>query len=486
MPQPHRVLRAHDDDVLAGFARIRAEHEVPVDFSAAALEEAVAATSAGDPYERRDLTDLPFVTLDPPGSTDLDQAMHLERRGTGYRVRYAIADVGAFVRPGGALDAAAHARVQTVYCPDTRVPLHPPVLSEDAASLLPGVARRAVVWELDLDADGERTAVRVERGTVRSVARLDYPTEQARLDTGLGPDEPMSLLAEVGALRARLERERGGVSLGRPEQEVVQHDDGHWDLGYRASLPLEDHNAQISLLTGMAAAELMVGAGVGVLRTMPGADERDVRRLRRQALALGVPWPAGRTYGEVLADVDHASPEGAAFLAAATALFRGAAWTPFRGAVPAPAEHGAIAAPYAHVTAPLRRLVDRYGLETCLAACGGHEVAPWVLEALEGLGPTMAEGARRASAVDRACVDLVEAAVLRDRVGEEFDGVALDERTVQLAAPAVVARTEGDALPEGEHVRLRLVAADVTERRVAFRQVVDGGASPTRGEPSRP
>nr|WP_202627703.1 RNB domain-containing ribonuclease [Cellulomonas sp. APG4] len=479
-------MRANDDVVRAGLARIRAEHEVPVEFSGAALEEAATAATAAPSRERRDLTGLPFVTLDPPGSTDLDQAMHLERRGSGFRVRYAIADVGAFVRPGGALDAAAHARVQTVYCPDTRVPLHPPVLSEGAASLRPGADRPAVVWELDLDATGERTAVRVERGVVRSVARLDYGTEQARLDAGLDTDEPMSLLAEIGSLRARLERERGGVSLGRPEQEVVQHEDGGWELAYRATLPLEDHNAQISLLTGMAAAELMVGARVGVLRTMPAADERDVRRLRRQALALGVAWPVGRDYGDVLTDVDHTSPGGAAFLAAATTLFRGAAWTPFTGDPPAPAEHGAIAAPYAHVTAPLRRLVDRYGLEICLAACAGRAVPGWVLEALDDLGGTMADGARRASAVDRASTDLVEAAVLQHRVGEEFDGVALDERTVQLAEPAVVARTEGDPLPEGERVRLRLVTADVVERRVAFRQVADGGASPSRPAPSRP
>lgn len=487
MPQPRRVLRAHDDVVLAGFARIRAEHEVPVDFPAAALDEArEAAASGGSGDRRRDLTGLPFVTLDPPGSTDLDQAMHLERRGDGYRVRYAIADVGAFVRPGGALDAAAHARVQTVYCPDTRVPLHPPVLSEGAASLLPGVDRPAVVWELDLDAAGERTAVRVERGVVRSAARLDYAGEQERLDAGVDPEDPMGLLAEVGALRAGLERARGGVSLGRPEQEVVEHADGGWGLAYRATLPLEEHNAQISLLTGMAAADLMVAAGVGVLRTMPAADERDVRRLRRQALALGVAWPAGRAYGDVLADVDHTSPGGAAFLAAATALFRGAAWTPFVGGPPVEADHGAIAAPYAHVTAPLRRLVDRYGLEISLAASAGREVPAWVLEALDALGATMAEGARRASAVDRACTDLVEAAVLQRRVGEEFDGVALDDRTVQLTEPAVVARTEGEPLPEGEHVRLRLVTADVAERRVTFRQVVDGGASPHRPDASRP
>src|SRR5690606_38109805 len=139
----------------------------------------------------------------------------------------------------------------------------------------------------------------------------------------------------------------------------------------------------------------------------------------------GVPWPAGVGYGQVLADVDHARPETAAFLAAATSLFRGAAWTPFTGAPTTEHDHGAIAAPYAHVTAPLRRLVDRYGLEICLAAHAGTEVPEWVHEALGALGGTMALGTRRSAAVDRACTDLVEAAVLRPHVGREFSGVAV-------------------------------------------------------------
>ena len=89
-----------------------------------------------------------FVTVDPPGSRDLDQAMHLSRRNSGYRVRYAIADVASFVRPGGAIDQEAIRRVETLYSPDTRTPLHPPVLSEGAASLLPGQTRPALIWTI--------------------------------------------------------------------------------------------------------------------------------------------------------------------------------------------------------------------------------------------------------------------------------------------------------------------------------------------------
>lgn len=469
MPSTRRRVTP-PDPLVPHFDAVRAEHEVPVQFSADALAEARAAARRPiDRAGRRDLLDVELVTIDPVGSTDLDQAMQIERRGGGYRVRYAIADTAAFVLPGGALDRAVHERVETVYCPDTRVPLHPTALSEGAASLLPGQERPAVVWTLDLADDGQVQDVVVERALVRSRAQLDYGTEQARLDAGVGPDDLLTLLTEVGERRAALEHARGGVSLGRAEQEVVRTDAG-WDVVYRAGRPIEDHNAQISLMTGMAAAELMVAAGVGVLRTMPRADAEALRRLRRRALALGAPWPKGASYGDVLAELDHDRASTAAFLSAATSLFRGAAWTPFEGDPPADHEHGAIAAPYAHVTAPLRRLVDRYGLEICLAAQQGTTPPDWVLAALPGLGATMATGSARANAVDRACTDLVEAAVLEPHVGRTFDGIALDDRTVQLADPAVVARTDG-GLPAGERVTVRLVAVDVAARRVTFEPV---------------
>lgn len=83
---------------------------------------------------------MPFATLDPPGSRDLDQAFHLERAGRGYTVRYAIADVPGFVSRG-AVDVEARRRGQTLYAADGSIPLHPRVLSEDRASLLPEVDR---------------------------------------------------------------------------------------------------------------------------------------------------------------------------------------------------------------------------------------------------------------------------------------------------------------------------------------------------------
>jgi exoribonuclease R len=115
-------------DLAAGLAAIREELGVPGDFPPEAVREAEDAARAPLP-QRDDRRGLELFTIDPPGSMDLDQAMALSRSGDGYRIDYAIADVAAFVQPGGALDAEAHRRVVTRYLPDGNAPLHPRVLS---------------------------------------------------------------------------------------------------------------------------------------------------------------------------------------------------------------------------------------------------------------------------------------------------------------------------------------------------------------------
>ncbi|MFC4536870.1 RNB domain-containing ribonuclease [Sphaerisporangium dianthi] len=454
-----------------GFERIRDELRLPEAFPQTTLEEADRAAASPSP-SLPDRTDLPLLTVDPPGSMDLDQALCIEERPRGFRVWYAIADVASFVQPGGAIDGEARRRGETLYLPDGRVPLHPPVLSEGAASLLPGVVRPAALWCVDLDSDGVTIGADVSRALVRSRERLDYDYVQAAVDTGTA-DGTLRLLPVVGGLRLALERERGGVSLPTPEQEVVAHGDGY-RVEFRTPLPAETWNAQISLMTGMAAAAMMLDAEMGVLRTLPPAPPETLARVRRIASALGVDWPDGAGLGEVVASLDPKTPANAAFLKEATVLLRGAGYTAFNGEPPKNAVHAAVAAPYAHVTAPLRRLVDRYGTEVCLAVAAGVPVPEPVQEALESLPALMTGSGRRASAAERACLDLVEAFVLRDRVGQAFDAVVVDVEEgrpggiVQITEPAVVARCDGEGLPLGEKVQVRLTRADLITREVRF------------------
>ncbi len=468
---------ANGDRLAKSVAAIREELGVRVEFPPE-VEQAAAQCAASPRLPELDRTDIPFITIDPPGARDLDQALHIERVGSGYVVYYAIADVAAFVSAGDPVDVESHRRGETLYGADTRVPLHPPAISEDAASLLPDQTRPALLWTIKVDKTGEGTDVTVVRALVRSRAQLDYASVQKELDAGTA-EEPLQLLREVGLLRQRREAVRGGVTLPLPEQ-VVEVDGEHWSLDFRTMLPVEGWNAQISLLTGMAAASLMVYARVGLLRTLPPADHRDVQRLHRTAHALGIEWPAEQLYPDFIRSLDPSKPSHAAMVLACTRLLRGAGYVAFDGEVPAQPEHAALASEYAHVTAPLRRLGDRYAGEVCVALCAGEDVPTWVLNALPALPEELQASGQIARKYEGRILDLVESAVLKRRVGETFAGVVVEvadneqRGTVVLKDPAVEAHvTSSRPLPLGAEVQVRLTEADPATSTVRF-EVVGG------------
>jgi len=470
----HLVSPALGDQLTASLAALRESLSLPESFPEDVLAEAdaAAASVSVDPLAAGldDLRALEFLTIDPEGSMDLDQAMHLERAGDGAILHYAIADVLAFVAPGGAVDAEARRRGQTLYLADDRIPLHPPVLSEDAASLAPGVDRRAYVWRFVLDGGARPVETSLRRAVIRSRQKWSYAQAQAALGAGTAP-ATLQALAWFGPLRAERERERGGASLNIPDTEiVVEH--GRYQLERTRPKPIEDWNAQVSLMTGMAAAELMLRGRVGILRTMPAPEAGDIAAFRARVAALGAPWPEGIDYGSYLRGIDRQRPGAAAVLDAAASLFRGAGYSAFDGEPPADAVQAAIGAPYAHATAPLRRLVDRWSLAICDALANDRPVPAWARESLPELPKLMARSGGRASQLAAGSIDRVEAAVLHGREGTEFEAVVLGERgtgaRVQLTSPPITAHADALRAPAGAAVRLRLDTADVDTGAVSF------------------
>jgi len=460
LQEPRTRLRPAPDapSVLCeDFERIRREFELPEGFPPEVEAEAERVATTPADASRVDLRDLPFVTIDPPGSMDLDQAMLLERLGDGYLVRYAIADVGAFVPRDSALEREAWSRGQTVYCPDTKVPLYPPALSEGAASLLPEQDRPAIVFVVELDARGCPVSARIERALVRSHQRFAY-----------GEGE-VPLLEEIGKLRMERARERGAVLLNDPAQTVRPDPAAPcgFTLEFERRLPDEDWNAEISILAGMTAAQMMAERRVGLLRTMEGPDEYRVQRLRVTAHGLGVEWPGDEPFERFVMRLDPSKPREAALLEEAHDVMGRAGYLAFDGDVPEGAEHSGIGARYAHTTAPLRRLADRYVLDT-LAGRPDRE-------ALKRLPEVMAEAGGRAARVERACVDATEARLLEHRIGERFSAVALenDKRgtVIRIAEPIPVrARLHADPPPdEGAVLEVELVRADPKSRSLEFR-----------------
>jgi exoribonuclease R len=460
------------EELAKGLAAIRAAADVPSDFPVevqAAAEKAAAEPRLPD----LDRTDLELITIDPAGSRDLDQALHIARGPSGeFVISYAIADLAAFVRPDGPIDREAHRRGTTLYAPDSRTPLHPAVLSEGAASLLPNEVRPALLWTITLDHRGQMLSAEVARARVRSRTQLSYDEAQDEIDCST-PRETLGLLKLVGQWREHREQDRGGVSLKLPQQEIQPQGNG-WTLRFRAPEPIEAWNAQISLLTGMAAAHIMLYGEVGILRTMPPADAYSLGRLRQVAKALRIVWPPEMHYPDFVRSLHPTRPDQAAMLNASTVLFRGAGYRSFSGGIPEDVDHAALASDYAHTTAPLRRLVDRYAGEICVALCGDQPIPTWVLRALDDLPEEMALAERRAKKYERAIIDLLEVYLLTNRLGHTFTGTVIEVKrdkqhgTVMIEEPAIEARVVGERLRLGQEVLVRLTSADYAEGAVAF------------------
>jgi exoribonuclease R len=505
---------ANPPDLLAAeFQRIRDDLGVPAEFPAEVLAEAeVLATRDPLEYaaEHGALEEIPFVTIDPPGSRDLDQAFYAEKLGDGYQVRYAIDDVGFFVPAGSAVEAEAWRRGLTHYSPDVRTPLYPPAISEGAASLLPGEPRPAVVFAFRLNSKAEVEDFAAHRALVRSRAQLTYPEVNEHLTReralpGSGQfaarewASSLACLKEIGRRRQRLEVERGGVTLKIPAQQVER-----WSAaltGYRLAFEeaneVEGWNAQVSLMTGMEAARVIIRHGFGMLRALDPPRPERVRALKLTARALGVTWPDETDYDDFVRGLDPGRPEHVVLLHRAARVTGGAYYVQFQGAPPANYGHSAIAAPYAHVTAPLRRLADRYVLDLVADFMERRAVRPELLVALGRLPEVMAQADRTARHLESRIVDFAEARLLAGRVGEVFDALVIEWRgegaVVQITEPPVrtfvpalrLAPNAADATPTlsedgaqlkigeativlGQALRLRLDAADLQARTLSF------------------
>jgi exoribonuclease R len=206
---------------------------------------------------------------------------------------------------------------------------------------------------------------------------------------------------------------------------------------------------------------------------MRSPDEAAVGRLRHSARAFGLAWPASQTLADFQRSLSTSDPRSAAFLIAVRRAGGGASYQPYvAGETP---WHSAMAATYAHATAPLRRLADRYVVEATLAVANGRPVPDDVQAAFAELPAAMARGETLANRVDNAVIDLAEAVLLSGREGDVFPAVVVDEdrrgTVVQLADPAVMVRIAAHRVDPGDDVRIKLTAVDLAARTVAFERV---------------
>lgn len=267
-----------------------AEEGIPVDFPPDVLAESEAAKAPTLEAFRTDLRDTPFVTIDGEDAKDFDDAVFAEpdpKVEGGWIVWVAIADVAGYVRPASALDKEARKRGNSVYLPDTVVPMLPESLSNGWCSLVPDEDRACLAVRLHIDSEGQLKTYKFVRGLMRSHARLTYTKVQAHMEdkAELRPEiaPHVDRLVEAYALLRKAREKRGTLDLDMPERRAMVSDDKTRVLSIteRSMGPANQLIEEMMILANVAAARAFGATGRrGIYRVH---DEPD--RARIEALA---------------------------------------------------------------------------------------------------------------------------------------------------------------------------------------------------------
>ena len=226
---------------------------IPVTFDAALMAEAERVVGAPPPVPALVLDGLRPYAIDDIETTEIDDAIALDLEDP-RRVHVLIADAGAWVTPGSPLDAAARERLTTLYLPDQRIPMLPPTIANDGASLLTGKPRTAIVISATITSDGTPAAITVTRALVTNTQRLTYDAVEEALSEGQNLDETATAdlrqLELLSTLHRKWRHDNGAVTFQRPEINYHLQPSGNIDL--KIGAPLSRARQLVSELMVMA------------------------------------------------------------------------------------------------------------------------------------------------------------------------------------------------------------------------------------------
>ncbi|GMP00506.1 ribonuclease R [Bradyrhizobium sp. TM239] len=411
-------------------------HDIPLQFSPAAMRDAEAAEPA-NLKGREDWRDVPLVTIDPPDAKDHDDAVHAQpdedpNNKGGFIVNVAIADVSFYVRPGTALDRDALDRGNSVYFPDRVVPMLPERISNDLCSLVPGEPRGALAVRMVLGPDGRKRSHSFHRILMRSAAKLSYAQAQAAIDgrpddtTGPLLDPILKPLYAAYACAKRARDERDPLNLDLPERKILLKSDGTVD---RVVVPerLDAHKLieEFMILANVAAAEMLEKKSLPLIyRVHDEPTLEKVHALAEFLETLDVPFAKSgalrpTTFNRVLAQLEghdyYPLVSEVVLRAQAQAEYSSENYGHF----------GLNLRRYAHFTSPIRRYADLVVHRALVRALGLGEGALPDSETPESLGEVAAHISvteRRAMKAERETVDRLIAHHLADRIGASFQG----------------------------------------------------------------
>jgi ribonuclease R len=495
----------------ADFRAIVWRHRLPLHFPAPVVAEAESCGHDLDPAElarRRDLRELPFVTIDPATARDHDDAVCVEPAGRGRtRLWVAIADVSHFVAEDGALDREARRRGNSVYFPDRAIPMLPERLSSDVCSLRPDVDRLVLAVELEFDAGGVQRVARFHEAVIRSRARLVYDDAAAVMEGGANPRVPAGevtrQLLQLAQLAARLgakRRDAGAIDLDLPSAEIVLGDAGHPTDILEAPRTVAHRSIEEAMLAAnRAVAEFLSAREVPALYRVHESPTPsalvDLRALLESfGLLDDLPRGAKLGAGEIAAAVQRALGRPEERLVHTTALrsMRPARYDPRC------LGHFALAFDaYLHFTSPIRRYADLVAHRALRDAIANTAGAKRRAQARDARLAVWAERTslceRTAMAAEREAVDLAKCVFMKPRVGERFDATVtrvarhgfyatldpffveglvlardlrghfeLDERAVALVS------RDGERFALGDRVRVRVSQVDLVRGWIDF------------------
>ncbi|RWR33389.1 ribonuclease R [Sinirhodobacter populi] len=411
------------------------QHGIPDDFPNAVMAEADAAKPA--PLDgREDLTDLPFVTIDPADARDHDDACLVlpdddPANEGGFLLWVAIADVAHYVTPGSALDREARKRGNSTYFPDRVVPMLPDRLSGDLCSLHEGVTRPVIAVRMKVDSAGNKRAHRFTRAMIRSAGSLEYAQVQ---DAHEGrPDaqcEPLrdTVIEPLYGCYAALKRSRAArqpLDLDLPERQIVIDDAGKVSsVRFKERLDAHRLIEEFMVLANVAAAEELERLRRPLLYRVheePAADK--IEALREVAQASGFTLAKGQVLKTAHLNRLLAQAEGSEF----DELVNLSTLRAMTQAYYAPqnlGHFGLALRSYAHFTSPIRRYSDLIVHRALITAhhWGKDGLSAFDIEVLEETAKLISEAERRSMAAERDTTDRYLAAYLADRVGSTFSG----------------------------------------------------------------
>jgi ribonuclease R len=499
-------------------------HGLPFEFPDDALAEA-AAWGGRIPQDavagREDLRGLALVTIDGEDARDYDDAVYCERTRGGWRLIVAIADVGHYVRPGGALDAEARERGTSVYFPNRVLPMLPEALSNGLCSLVPEEDRLCLCCELRVSEDGRITRSRFFEGVMRSAARLTYGEVGEFLARPEGRPAPRleavreRLLALQGVYRSfvRERAGRGALELDTPELKLKFDEQGR--VAALVEQPRNDAHRLIEecmIAANIAAARFLDRHRVPTLYRVHGLPETDRLETLRQFMREFGLWlpPAEDVEPEHLRDLLRKIGDRPDALLISTAVIRSMPQAVYQ---PGNIGHFGLALEhYAHFTSPIRRypdLVVHRGIRQVLQGGDPQALVDWH-GAFPVLGQDCSFRERRADEATRGAVAWLKCYYMQDRIGEEFDGlvsgvvdfglfVQLDGLQVDglvhvtslgqdyfardRSGYRLVGRSSGRVFRLGDRLRVRVASVALDDRRVDFELA---GETSERRRPRRP